>query len=99
MLLGTCVKITTDIITPAGATITAVKISIADAAGTKQTDAASMSLDAVTGEYYYLFQSTSVMVAGEFKVVVTATAGSYAAVSELTFVLDTPEFPAAPVVP
>ena len=69
MLLGTCVKITTDIITPAGATITAVKISIADAAGTIQADAASMSLDAITGEYYYLFQSTAAMVAGEFKVI------------------------------
>jgi len=99
MLLGTCVKITTDIITPEGATITAVKISIADAAGATQADAASMSLDAITGEYYYLFQSTSAMAAGEFKVIVTATAGAYSAKTELTFVLDTPEFPVAPVTP
>ena len=39
------------------------------------------------------------MAAGEFKVIVTATAGAYSAKTELTFVLDTPEFPAAPVVP
>lgn len=99
MLLGTCVKITSDIVVPAAVTLDSVKISIADAGGTIRRDESSMSLDSVTGEYYYLFQSTAAMTAGEFKAVITAASGSYRAKSELSFVLETPEFPATEVTP
>ena len=93
MLLGTCVKITTAVDNPTGATIDWVKISIADSAGEVQVDKTTMTLDTVNSEYYYLFQSDDTMAPGELKVVITAASGTYRAKSELSFVLEIPEFP------
>jgi len=94
MLLGTCVKITTAIENPSGATIDSVNVSIADPAGEVQADEQAMAYDATNDVYYYLFQSDDTMAPGEYMAVITAASGTYRAKSELSFVLDTPEFPA-----
>ena len=86
-IVGSAVKISSTITISGGGSPDTVVIDIYNEKGTKVVIADSMSL--VDGVYEYVYQSSSSTSAkGVYKVVITATAGSYKDISKEEFELE-----------